>query len=66
MHQMSIKLWRIQNTIFSISWQNVAFYMRRKVAPNSLNIPIFDIQYTSKVKEKLKAQDCKAVTNEQI
>ena len=39
-----------------------------KVAPNSLSIPIstFIHSYTSKVKEKLSVQVCKALTNEQI
>ena len=41
-----------------------------KVAPNSLNIPInfwkSNHSYTSKVKEKLLAQVCRALTNEQI
>lgn len=39
-----------------------------KVAPNSLSIPIstFIHSYTSKVKEKLSVQVCKALTNEPI
>lgn len=39
-----------------------------KVAPNSLSIPIstFIHSYTSKVKEKLSVQVCKALTDEQI